>query len=83
MKYVYLSALLLLTACAFQSQTARRLMGLSLADVRRQMGKPVIERTEGLNTIWAYRQDACTTLVYFDATNTVQFVDFSGNCPMN
>ena len=83
MKYIYLSVLLLLTACAFQSPATRRLTGLSSAEVRRQLGTPIIERTESPNTIWSYRQDTCSTLIYFDGTNTVQFVDFSGNCSTN
>ena len=42
---------------------------------------PVIIRREGDQQMFAYKEDECHRLIFFDATNTVQFAESRGDCP--
>ncbi len=43
-------------------------------------GKPVAERREGNFKMWAYCQSDCSTLIFFDVDNIVQYAEQRGHC---
>ncbi len=46
--------------------------------VARVMGKPTIVRTEEPYQLWAYRQNGCSTLIYFNEQGKSCYVDQRG-----
>lgn len=49
-------------------------------DVQRVYGKPVAVRTEEPNTLWTYRQNNCTRLIYFNHKGRVCHSEARGEC---
>ena len=80
MKKVFLLLFLSLSACSFTPTIGQDLVGQNKKFVQKKLGKPVVFRTESPNQIYSYRIDNCSILVYFDQSDTVQFVDYTGNC---
>ncbi|MDY6407349.1 MAG: hypothetical protein SPL08_01415 [Pseudomonadota bacterium] len=72
---------LLLSACAFTPHTGQDLVGQDKKVVQKQLGKPIVSRTEAPYKIWSFRIQDCSLLVYFDQNDVVQHVDHSGYCP--
>ncbi len=76
--------LLLLTGCTFSSGVEiTDLKGKTIGEVEDVYGRPVVVRYEGDKQMWAYKENDCHRLIFFDATHTVQFAEFSGNCSQN
>ena len=74
--------LLLLTGCSFsRGIEIADLKGKRAEDVVDSYGEPVIVRYEGEKQMWAYKEGECHRLVFFDATQTVQFAESRGDCP--
>ena len=80
MKKILLTLFFLLSACTFSKTDSENLIGLTDKQILRRFNSPTVTRTESPYQLWSYRQETCTILLYFDDTNTVRFVDFSGNC---
>ena len=73
---------LLLAGCSFsRGIEITDLKGRSIEDVLDFYGEPVVVRYEGDRQMWAYKEEECHRLVFFDATETVQFAEFRGECP--
>ena len=73
---------LLLTGCSFsRGVEITDLKGRSIEDVLDFYGEPVVVRYEGDKQMWAYKEEECQRLVFFDDTETVQFAEFRGECP--
>lgn len=86
MKKVYLLLLLLLSACAnaYKGDELIDLKGKKETQVIQILGKPASERKEGkLTKMWAYCQQGCSTLVFFDNQGIVQYAERRGNCTLN
>ncbi len=80
MRKVFLLCLLL-SGCTFSGGVELSdLKGKSVQDVQKSYGDPVATRIEGKNQLWAYKEDNCHRLVFFDATETVQFAEERGTC---
>ena len=82
MKKIYLVLLILLSACAtnYKGDELPDLKGKSSSDVLSIMGKPVTERKETTCKMWAYRKNDCSTLIFFDANDVVQYAEQRGKC---
>lgn len=80
MKKILLTLFILLSGCTFSKANSDNLLGLTDKQIIRRFSSPTVIRTEEPYQLWSYRQETCTILLYFDDTNTVRFVDFSGNC---
>lgn len=78
MKYIFIVSCLLMTGC--QAVTWNSLYGLPKASVEARMGKPVSIMRENTREIWTYRQEKCTTHVFFDANGNVKYIDMNGVC---
>ena len=72
---------LCLSACSFTPKTGQELVGQNKAFVQKNLGLPVVSRTEEPNQIWSYRIGNCSLLVYLNQEGLVQFVDHAGDCP--
>ena len=73
---------LLVSGCSFSGGIElTELKGKSLEDVTDSYGMPVIIRREGDRQMFAYKEDECHRLIFFDATDTVQFAESRGDCP--
>ena len=73
--------LLLLSGCAFSGGIELKdLKGKTVSDVQKSYGEPVIIRHEGDKQMWVYREGQCSHLIFFDATQTVQFAESRGAC---
>ena len=86
MKKVYLILLFLLSACVntYKGDELTDLKGKKESQVLSMLGKPVSERKEGKYTkMWAYYQQDCSTLVFFDNQGIVQYAERRGNCTLN
>ncbi len=86
MKKFYLILLLLLSACAnsYKGDELIDLKGKKEAQVIKILGKPISERKEGKFTkMWAYCQQGCSTLVFFDNQGIVQYAERRGNCTLD
>lgn len=57
------------------------LNGRSMRTVQKFFGKPSAIRNEAPNQLWAYHQNKCTTLIYFNAENLVSYAESRGTCP--
>jgi len=79
-RFLLLTLLWGTTACTLTSPSARALIGADEASVRWRFGEPAVIRTESPNTLWAYRDEACSRLIFFDDTGTVRWADFAGTC---
>ena len=74
--------LLLLAGCSFsRGIEITDLKGKSAEDVLDSYGEPVVVRYEKDRQMWAYKEEECHRLVFFDATETVQFAESRGECP--
>ena len=72
----------LLTGCSFsRGLEIENLKGKSAQDVQESYGEPVIVRHEEDKQMWAYKTGECHRLIFFDATQTVQFAESRGSCP--
>ena len=82
MKKFYLISLVLLSACSsiYKGDELPDLKGKGSVEVVAVLGKPVSERKETGCKMWAYRQQGCSTLVFFDAQDVVQYAEQRGNC---
>ena len=73
--------LLLLSGCSFsRGVELADLKGKTMKEVEKSYGKPVVMRYEGDKQMWAYKDGACHRLIFFDATQTVQFAESRGDC---
>lgn len=63
-----------------QVEKVSYLMGKSQKQVSNVMGKPVVQRIEEPNQLWAYYDDGCSTLVYFNAQGICQHAEMRGTC---
>lgn len=80
MKKVFLLCLLL-SGCTFSGGIELSdLKGKTMREVEKSYGKPVVIRYEGDHQLWAYKEGACHRLIFFDATQTVQFAESRGKC---
>ena len=74
---------LLLAGCSFsRGVELTELKGESQETVVDIYGSPVITRQEGDIQMWAYKQEECSVLVFFDKTQTVQFAESRGDCEL-
>ena len=82
MKKIYFVLFVLLSACSsvYKGDELPDLKGKSSADVVAILGKPVSERKETGCKMWAYHQQGCSTLVFFDGQDVVQYAEQRGNC---
>lgn len=82
MKKICLILFLFLSACAtvLTPDTLLELKGLKTQDVRLKMGEPVSIRRESNAQMWAYYQNGCSSLIFFDAQDVVQHVEQCGQC---
>lgn len=89
---LFLSTILLLAGCSTPHKVFKDhdhlpvrqetgLVGKSAQTVKASLGAPLMVRTEKPNQIWTYRQNQCTTLVYFDKNEQVCFAESRGECP--
>ena len=83
MKRILFLLFFILSGCTFYPHSASDLIGLTDYQITRRFKEPTVIRTEGTYQLWSYRKNNCTTLLYFDETKTVQFVDFSGDCSLS
>ena len=85
MKKVYLCMLVFLSACAstYRGDELIDLKDKEMSKVLSVMGKPVVERKEGNNKMWAYRNNDCTTLVFFGPNDLVQYAEQRGQCTIS
>ena len=83
MKKICLIGFILLSACSgiYQGDELPDLKGKTDEQVLRVLGKPVAERKEGTSKMWAYCQNECSTLIFFDSQNVVQYAESRGKCP--
>lgn len=91
MKKLILLSLLFLWGCAsnddmFQGRSHMSVRketsfkGLSMADIEKKLGKPLIQRIEEPNYLWTYRRENCTTLIYFSENKKVSYAETRGIC---
>ena len=72
---------LLVSGCSFsRGIEIADLKGKTANEVEKSYGKPVVIRNEGDKQMWAYKKGECHRLIFFDATQTVQFAESRGNC---
>ena len=72
---------LLLSGCSLsRGVEIADLKGKTFKEIEASHGKPVILRFEGDKQMWVYREKECHRLIFFDATKTVQFAEFRGDC---
>ena len=72
---------LLLTGCSFsRGIEITDLKGKNTKEVERSYGQPTVIRREGDKQMWAYKMGECHRLIFFDATQTVQFAESRGTC---
>ena len=83
MKKLFLFSFFIVSGCTFYSRSTSNLIGLTDKQILWRFKEPTVIRTEGSYQLWSYRQNNCSTLLYFDETKTVQFVDFSGDCSLS
>lgn len=83
MKKIYLLSLILISACSgiYRGDELPDLKGKTDNQVLDILGKPVAERKEGSSKMWAYYQNECSTLVFFDSQSVVQYAEKRGKCP--
>ncbi len=81
MKKLLILAFLLASGCTLKLEQISCLSGQNKDFVLSKMGNPTIIRTETPNQLWTYQKQNCSILVFFDQTETVQFIDFTGSCP--
>ena len=71
----------LLSGCALSGGVELTdLKGKDMREVEKSYGKPVVIRHEGDHQLWAYKDGSCHRLIFFDATQTVQFAESRGKC---
>ena len=82
MKKFYLIALILLSACVtnYKGDELPDLKGKKASQVLSILGKPVSERQEGTSKMWAYYQQSCSTLIFFNQQDIVQYAEQRGDC---
>ena len=81
MKKVILLCLALSGCSLSRGMEISDLKGKTMLQVEKAYGKPVVIRHEGNHQMWAYKQGSCNRLIFFDATQTVQFAESRGECP--
>ena len=81
MKKLSVLLFLVLSACSFTPTIGQDLIGKDKKFIQKKFGKPVVSRTEAPNKIYSYRINDCSMLFYLDKTDTVQFIDYIGDCP--
>lgn len=85
MKKIYLALLFILSACSttYRGDELPDLKGKNTSEVMEILGKPVTERKEGnITKMWAYCQGGCSTLVFFDSQDIVQYAEQRGDCTL-
>ena len=83
MKKIYFALFVMLSACttSYKGDELPDLKGKKEVQVLDILGKPASERKEGRFTkMWAYCQQGCSTLVFFDSQGIVQYAERRGNC---
>ena len=80
MKKVILLCLMLSACSLSRGIEIADLKGKTMNQVENAYGKPVVVRFEGDSQMWAYKDGACHRLIFFDATQTVQFAESRGDC---
>ncbi len=82
MNKIYLLILIILSACTnlYQGDELPNLKTKTSEQVLNLLGKPVSERKEGNFKMWAYRQSDCSTLVFFNQDEVVQYAEQRGQC---
>jgi len=80
MKKLFLLPFFILAACSFTPTVGQDLIGKDEKYIQKKFGQPIVSRTEAPNRIYSYRFNDCSLLIYFDQTDTVQYIDYSGNC---
>ena len=74
---------LLLAGCSFsRGVELTELKGETQDTIVDIYGPPVIVRQEGDIQMWAYKQEECSLLVFFDQAQTVQFAESRGSCEL-
>ena len=72
---------LILSGCTFSGGIELSdLKGKSMHEVEKSYGEPVVVRHEDEYQMWAYKEGSCHRLIFFDATQTVQFAESRGDC---
>jgi len=72
---------LLLSGCSLsRGVELADLKGKTMEQLKNSYGKPVVVRYEGDHQMWAYKEGECNRLIFFDATQTVQFAESRGDC---
>lgn len=56
------------------------LKGKTASQVRFSFGKPQVVRKEANATLWSYYKDECSSLIFFDADDIVQYAELRGKC---
>ena len=80
MKKVILLFLLLSGCSLSRGIEIADLKGKTMKEVEKSYGKPVVVRHESDQQMWAYKEKECHRLIFFDATQTVQFAESRGDC---
>ena len=85
MKKIYCLFFMLLSACAtnYKGDELPDLKGQNADDVLSIMGHPISKRKEGNAQMWAYRQSNCSTLIFLDENDIVQYAEQRGQCALN
>ena len=72
---------LLLSGCSLSRGVEMTdLKGKTMKEVEKSYGEPVVIHPEGDHQMWTYKEKECHRLIFFDATQTVQFAESRGNC---
>lgn len=88
---IVLGLVIILTGCSLRPksfagvshakpQTVASLVGQNRSDIHAHFGKPVLSRTEKVNTLWSYQSDSCALLVYFDKMGICRHAETRGKC---
>ena len=56
------------------------LNGKTEKQIKRVMGNPILTRREEPNEFWVYRNNECSTLIYFDEKKTSAYAEMRGKC---
>ena len=82
MRKILFVFLFLLSSCSgvYLGKSLPDLRGKDSDDVMAVFGKPVAERREGNFKMWGYCQSDCSTLIFFDVDNIVQYAEQRGHC---
>lgn len=86
MKLMYLLFLcFVLGGCAHSnvSKNLPYLKGKTSAQVASAFGRPTVVHREENATLWSYYQNNCSSLIFFDTQEVVQYAELRGECAVS